>query len=116
MRKIAFRAWDDRNKLMIQNIFSVTKSGCPDLPYPLIPPDTIWMQFTGLLDKSGKEIWEGDVVGVVVKQTGHGGHDFIKSVVEYKNGRFQANFWTDGSTWVEVLGNVWEHPHLLEKP
>ncbi|MFA7212175.1 MAG: YopX family protein [Bacteroidales bacterium] len=55
MRPLKLRAWDKINKRMIYiESFSQIPSNWKDV--------WILMQFTGLLDKNGKEIWEGDKV------------------------------------------------------
>ena len=61
MREIKFRAWDETEKYMynwenlinqnLKNIFTITEQ-C----------GYVLMQYTGLLDKNGKEIYEGDIV------------------------------------------------------
>ena len=65
MRPIKFRAWYKFGKRMIdlQKITPLALS-YPDHKGLFLPFDdnTILMQFTGLLDKKGKEIYEGDVV------------------------------------------------------
>lgn len=74
------------------------------------------MQFTGLLDKNGKEIYENDIVEV----RGFLG-DFVgRFTVEYKLNSFSyyapgkpetALYYAQNLT--EVIGNVWENPELL---
>ncbi len=115
MRTIKFRAWDKRNKLMIHNIFSVSEVGTPDLLYPLVPPDLIWMQFTGLHDKNGKEIWEGDIVldcgyrGNVIYSAPY----FMLDSMPYGGPAYGIELRMSGGR-CEVLGNIYENPELLK--
>ena len=70
------------------------------------------MQFTGLLDKNGKEIYEGDIVNTP--------HNGIMKVM-FLDGSFQmrmANGEKNNSlTWAynsEIIGNIYQNPELLE--
>ena len=65
MREIKFRAWDKDEKRMTTT-FSVSSQG--QVTFTPLGESTryltgyILMQFTGLLDKNGKEIYEGDII------------------------------------------------------
>jgi uncharacterized phage protein (TIGR01671 family) len=104
MRPIKFRAWDKKFKKMYEGDIRIV------LAFP--NDDVEIMQFTGLLDKNGREIYEGDVV----KFTSNTDCDY-DGVVEFADGCFIII--TDDIGWyfsdihveewgLEVSGNIYE--------
>ena len=76
-------------------------------------PDYI-MQFTGLKDKNGKEIYEGDILGQHSEPLGY---------VVYTDGSFRVNTGSeqqppsplnkDRCNRLEIIGNIHENPELI---
>lgn len=69
MREIKFRAWDGDSKMYYPTVFEFGVCGVNGLPSIAVPLNgggycttAYIMQYTGLKDKNGKEIWEGDIV------------------------------------------------------
>ena len=91
--------------------------------------DNVWglnqvtlMQSTGLFDKNGKEIFEGDVV--IAWSQGVKGAFEIKRRIDglwllypsWKDGQFWYLSPTeDGRETIEIIGNVYENPELVEE-
>lgn len=84
-RDIKFRAWNKKDKYMelvdelqmFNNDFNI---GMPSEEYFLGKDDVELMQFTGLHDKNGKEIFEGDII--LIK------NDTEKLIVKWYDGAF----------------------------
>lgn len=74
------------------------------------------MQSTGLRDKNGKEVFEGDIIdstdgfltGVVEFRVSLG--MFVSELVEYNNFERLCNV----ASSRKIIGNIWEHPELAE--
>ena len=106
MRELKFRAWNESQRYMAYQ-------GTPDLEtiqsFMHHFGDKKLMQFTGLHDKNGKEIYVGDIVTDGVGK--------YKIVYDLKLAGYQPYciFRDDPENYCEVLGNIYENPELLDK-
>jgi uncharacterized phage protein (TIGR01671 family) len=115
MREIKFRAWDhSANRYFIPESLKL-KNG--KFVYQTVcTGEHILEQFTGLHDKSGKEIYEGDIVKRVILKEKH-----FKVVWDNKYSCFMGMDIHDDShdiilsQWeLEIIGNIYENQELLE--
>jgi uncharacterized phage protein (TIGR01671 family) len=127
MREIKFRAWDGRGLDMVYHVGVGSKGEAPIWDehngpldgmheYPQYESwglgDLILMQFTGLKDKNGKEIYEGDIV--------HISHmlPYTCEVKWIRGGWSMDDPWDDREIPLqhvtEVVGNIYENGDLLK--
>lgn len=72
------------------------------------------MQFTGLHDKNGVEIYEGDIINCERIWWDEDGLEFVKEAVTNMGiPQFHSGDWSRDTAEVEVVGNIHENPELL---
>lgn len=116
-RQIKFRAWD-KKEMVYFDLAGRIYAECPI--FSDIDKDAVLMQFTGLKDKNGNEIYEGDII-----DNGNGpvyvfwnenyqafwvGHDDVEeSEKQYYSST--SDFCTEADV---IIGNIYSNPELLE--
>lgn len=121
MRPLKFRAWDAPKKewMNVHSVYGLLKE--QQMVESDFGPRYAIEQFTGLQDKNGKDIYEGDILGGAPYGRPH------KIVVEMIDWRWTArNFYigsmdtpnepfSEGMAAWEVIGNIHSNPELLER-
>ena len=126
-----FRAWDSAKKEMFKDTFAITESGqvvVVEQEDVVCPPDYVFvdylviMQSTGLRDKNGKEIFEGDILACktddeVINLNVFWDEEHALFMFESKKYNEQeplAELVENNTYPFEIIGNVHENPELLE--
>ena len=126
MRTIKFRAWDKESKDMLSDVSlwndDFTNYLNEHIDY--LKDTCELMQFTGLLDKNGVEVFEGDVVTIKGDERKFYLRWFDDMCFAFADVRsdYVKTFYSCYDTsngfpldeWIEVIGNIYEYHHLLE--
>jgi len=128
MREIKFRAWDKqtRNWCELYTVDNAVEwyNRKHSIFRGFFDRHIILMQYTGLKDKNGKEIYEGDIIDKSYTNPLNGELVIQRYIIKWHNGMYKAVFikdkpYYDRCLWMEykdteVIGNVFDNPELLE--
>lgn len=110
MREIKFRAWHKNNKSMCQNVTT-----------DLLDRDYLeFMEFTGLKDENGKEIYEGDIVVYHdIPEDDYKDDCYVSGEIIFTSAKFLITGELEDDLIelhddIKVIGNVYENKELLE--
>lgn len=111
MREIKFRAWFKKQKKLSSPFLLELMSNA--LQIGMIEENVVLQQFTGLHDKNGKEIYEGDIVRYSIE--GDMQDEPIEvDMFNLREGLNEGDHYMriDGDS-ITVIGNIYETPGLL---
>lgn len=131
MRELKFRVWDGKNMYMLAGIdwegyesnriesmrLSPLKAGEELIPTEVEPNEMEILQFTGLQDKNGIDIYEGDILRYVPGYfESEGGQ--IENTIDTVIFDTSGFCWNSDELWemndyVEIIGNQFQNPELL---
>ncbi len=129
--ELKFRAWHKPTKRMFEVhgfnkafVWDESLDGPhTDATLPADRADCVLMQSTNLLDKNGKEIYEGDIVRAAAMYHGQPGTPFTAVIIYNEHiGQYQISYKSAGGFasdeiyfrhQIEVIGNLAENPELV---
>lgn len=123
MRSIKFRAWIISEKEMESTCFAMSPEGdywqFADQGFYINnkneKPEFILMQYTGLKDKNGKEIYEGDIVKTqnLIAQVVYQAPEFVMKKKPKNKTWYSFIRIANDRQYEEIIGNIYENADLL---
>ena len=118
MRELKFRVWDtwDKNEGKMYYLDLNDWESQAEFVEIDFTSEPIFMQYTGLKDKNGKEIYEGYVIKTSKAEVyGIVEYRGCSFVVHHYNPEFNQEIIPEASNiYYEVIGNIYENPELLK--
>ena len=135
MRQIIFRGYNLKNKKWLYGYYLVNRGQHFICPEGIQNPLASWEDFmveeesvgewTGLKDKNGKEIWEGDIVGFPISlfyELDDDDDEFVTAKISFTYGSFaviyrggiEKIFLQDLCDEIEVVGNTYQNKEILK--
>jgi hypothetical protein len=110
MREIKFRVWDIDGKVIYKTIIDLYS--CWDEFNGFDRNHQVVMQYTGLKDKNGKEIYEGDIF-----RDSKGKNQLVRWDLYFWKWGVYNDIETDGrdAFSIEIIGNIYENPELIQE-
>ena len=118
MRTIKFRTWD--KDLGMSDAPRMIGFELINEYFKKLSDSVVFMQFTGLLDKNGKEIYEGDIVQAKNHQPSNYLVEFIEAGFCCRNPSLDKfpidlnHFFPSKGCEIEIIGNIYENSELLK--
>jgi hypothetical protein len=116
-REIKFRAWSDITKTMSPNAMTISvwiefwAENADKMLLRLSLSQITWLAWTGLKDKNGKEIYEGDIMQFEWDDEANITEQSMRFEVKCHNmGNVEPYDMVRG----KVIGNIYENPKLLK--
>jgi uncharacterized phage protein (TIGR01671 family) len=142
MREVKYKVWDTYDKVFTDKLTALYKNGNiviynVDKGYYFQPPTGKYIPvfYTGLKDKNGKEIYDGDILEIKlneciwryeIKSVESFGNNLF-AITRYRNFEIDDNecqvmgdFYINDNTWnhipykAEIIGNIYENSDLLK--
>lgn len=127
-RTIKFRAWDGKGMREVRSLHNIHSQVnihadlCHNKNDPYPPAvieavyDLVLMQYTGLKDKNGKEIYEGDIVeSTILGKKFRGEVHWETMCYRVKEDDLDVTLGHDKEATRKVIGNIYENPDLIHK-